>query len=372
MPVRSEMDIATAKREAAAGRKEETAAAKAESEAAERERAAGAEKKEAHARKLAARKKAVAAEAIINNTSTVAAAPAPSMPPRNRRGDEELVQLPDMNKNSLDAMRQKRKAVNGRFSVGERVQAKYGMSQGKPSCGWFSGTVDDVRDAGEWYVYDLSYDDGDKERCVLGKYVRGVEQDEAPSRKKSKKAAEPSAHTSAPAPAPAPTASSAAPNAPAPKAPAPKAPAPKAPAPAPAPAAPPVPAPAPTPKAVTPKPIAPKAPVPPPAKPLPPPPPSAPKAATCQDFLYMEPWHVSADHCIAHGCRLQHVKLQDFLPKAQSSDREKMRRAVRNGEMIGTASVPKPGERGTGSQRDKWWWHQGDPALARARDLLLR
>ena len=171
------MDIATAKREAAAARKEETAAAKAESEAAERERAAGAEKKEAHARKLAARKKVVAAEAIINNTSsTVAAAPAPSMPPRNRRGDEELVQLPDMNKNSLDAMRQKRKAVNGRFSVGERVQAKYGMSQGKPSCGWFSGTVDDVRDAGEWYVYDLSYDDGDKERCVLGKYVRGVEQ----------------------------------------------------------------------------------------------------------------------------------------------------------------------------------------------------
>ena len=113
------MDIATAKREAAAARKEETAAAKAESEAAERERAAGAEKKEAIARKLAARKKAVAAEAIINNTSsTVAAAPAPSMPPRNRRGDEELVQLPDMNKNSLDAMRQKRKAVNGRFSVG--------------------------------------------------------------------------------------------------------------------------------------------------------------------------------------------------------------------------------------------------------------
>lgn len=73
---------------------------------------------------------------------------------------------------------------------------------------------------------------------------------------------------------------------------------------------------------------------------------------------------------MAHGCRLQHIKLQDFLPNAQSGDRKKLRDAVRKGKMIGTANVPKPGEDGIGSQRDYWWWHGEDRALARARQML--
>ena len=89
-------------------------------------------------------------------------------------------------------------------------------------------------------------------------------------------------------------------------------------------------------------------------------------------FLYNEPWHASADQCKQHGCRLQHVKLQDWMPNAQSGDRNKLRNAVRSGRMVGTATVPKPGEAGINTERKAWWWHAGDPALALARQLLRK
>ena len=51
-------------------------------------------------------------------------------------------------------------------------------------------------------------------------------------------------------------------------------------------------------------------------------------------FLYSEPWHATADQCMQRGCRLQHVQLQDFLPHAQSGDRNKLRTAVRAGKIF--------------------------------------
>ena len=59
--------------------------------------------------------------------------------------------------------------------------------------------------------------------------------------------------------------------------------------------------------------------------------------------------------------------LQDFVPGAQSGDREKLRKAVHRYEIVGTDKVPKPGQEGRGSMRSGWWWHAGDPDLATAR-----
>jgi hypothetical protein len=82
------------------------------------------------------------------------------------------------------------------------------------------------------------------------------------------------------------------------------------------------------------------------------------------------PWHATAAACSAHGCKLTHVMLQDFFPGAKSGDRDKLRRAVRRCELVGTTNVPKPGEEGTGSARTAWWWHTGDPELSMAKGLL--
>ena len=64
------------------------------------------------------------------------------------------------------------------------------------------------------------------------------------------------------------------------------------------------------------------------------------------------------------------VNLKDFCPAAQSSDREKLRKLVRNGTITGTDKVPRPGDAGCGSMRNGWWWHEGDPDLAIARATL--
>ena len=87
-------------------------------------------------------------------------------------------------------------------------------------------------------------------------------------------------------------------------------------------------------------------------------------------FVYNAPHHKSANECRAHGCKLVHILLQDFCPAAQSSDREKLRKLVRNGRITGTDKVPKLGDVGCGSMRSGWWWHEGDPHLAIARATL--
>ena len=95
-------------------------------------------------------------------------------------------------------------------------------------------------------------------------------------------------------------------------------------------------------------------------------------------FSYDKPWHRTADSCRQHGCPLRHVKLQDFKPHAQSQDRGQLRKAVRFGTLVdgarrcivGTVKVPKEGEPGQGSARSDWWWHEGDPHLAIAKQLM--
>ena len=298
------------------------------------------------------------------------------------RGDDGFMELPDTNKNSLEALRFARKAKQF-FMVDERVEAKFeASSRGGQSAGWFKGKVAARHDRGETYVYDIKFDDGDKEENVLPQYVRSLQ---PPS---TTAARAPAAAARAPAAAPVQVAAAALPAAAAASLAPPLAPVTRAPPPPPPPAAAPARTPPPTP-ARTPPPTPARATAPPTSSPAqkavspkgaqraasaPAPPPQPRASADVGEclFTYSEPWHASADQCQQHGCRLQHVKLQDFLPNAQSGDRNKLRNAVRSGKMIGTASVPKPGEAGTGSMRDKWWWHAGDPALGLARQMLRK
>ena len=305
--------------------------------------------KDAKARESAAKEKLKAA---------MAAAPPPVPPKRassNNMAVEEEAE-PD----------RPRKVSRGLqcFALEELVEAKFlASSRGGQSAGWFKGKVVARHDRGETYVYDILYDDGDQESSVLPRYVRSCVPPAA-------KQANPFEAT-AQAPSPAPAARAPAPAAQTPAfAPAPTSPA-KAPAavPAPPPAQPPAPPPAPSPRAPTMAPTASPA----KASAASTAPPLAEACTADADvFLYNEPWHATADQCLQHGCRLQHVQLQDFLPHAQSGDRNKLRTAVRGGKMRGTANVPKPGESGIGSQRTHWWWHAGDPALGLARQLLRK
>ena len=84
-------------------------------------------------------------------------------------------------------------------------------------------------------------------------------------------------------------------------------------------------------------------------------------------FKYDKPWHLSVERCRANGCKLKHVKLQDFKPGAKSQDRDKLRLAVRSGLIAGTNKVPQPTEDGRPTERGGWWWHEGDPELAIAK-----
>ena len=89
-------------------------------------------------------------------------------------------------------------------------------------------------------------------------------------------------------------------------------------------------------------------------------------------FQYTRPYHATAQKCQDAGCPLNHVVIKDLIANPQSSDRKKLREAVRRCELVGTAKVPAPGELGTNSMRDEWWWHEGDPGLHLARRLLQR
>ena len=106
---------------------------------------------------------------------------------------------------------------------------------------------------------------------------------------------------------------------------------------------------------------------------VPPPPAPTPATSSAGDFRYDQPWHFSAARCIQNGCTLNHVKLEDFLPGAESQDRNKLRKAVRSGEIAGTNKVPqrdsagKPKEPGRSTVRNTWWWHEGDPELTIAK-----
>ena len=255
------------------------------------------------------------------------------------------------------------------FALEEQVVAKFlASSKGGQSTGWYKGKVVARHDRDETFVYDIKYDDGDQESSVLPRYVRSCVPPAA------RQASPHEATAQAPAPAPAARAPAPAPRtsedtfAPAPTSPA-KAP---APAPAPPPAQPPAPPPAPAPKAPTMAPTASPAKASAASAASSAPPMAEACTADANVFLYSEPWHATADQCMQRGCRLQHVQLQDFLPHAQSGDRNKLRTAVRAGKMRGTANVPKLGESGIGSQRTHWWWHAGDPALGLARQLLRK
>ena len=253
------------------------------------------------------------------------------------------------------------------FALEELVEAKFlASSRGGQSAGWYKGKVVARHDRGETYVYDILYDDGDQESSVLPRYVRSCVPPEA------RQANQLEATAQAPSPAPAARAPAPAAGTPA-FAPAPTSPA-KAPAaaPAPPPAQPPAPPPAPAPRAPTMAPTASPAKASAASAASTAPPLAEACTADADVFLYNEPWHATADQCMQRGCRLQHVQLQDFLPHAQSGDRNKLRTAVRGGKMRGTANVPKPGESGIGSQRTHWWWHAGDPALGLARQLLRK
>ena len=89
-------------------------------------------------------------------------------------------------------------------------------------------------------------------------------------------------------------------------------------------------------------------------------------------FQYTQPYHATAQKCQDAGCQLNHVVIKDLIANPVSSDRKKLREAVRRCELVGTAKVPAPGELGTNSMRDEWWWHEGDPGLHLARRLLQR
>ena len=309
------------------------------------------------------------------STAVKVAMPVPDNARKRRGCAEELLALPDLNKNSLEAKRNAKKAKQC-FEEGDRVQAKYlASSRGGQSAGWFKGHILARNDRGETYTYHVRYDDGDEEEDVHAQFVRSLPSAAAPPRANAAAGmAPPSSAAKAPSPAakapsPAAKAPSLAAKAPSPaaKAPSPAAkassPAAKAPSPA---AEAPAPAPLPSPKAL----ITQRARIP-EAAPIAEPASVAEAAATSLgDFLYHQPWHKTADSCSAHGCKLTHIMLQDFLPNAQSGDRNKLRKAVRENKMIGTTGVPKPRENGTGSRRDKWWWHEGDPSLEFARKLL--
>ena len=281
------------------------------------------------------------------STAVKVAMPVPDNARKRRGCAEELLALPDLNKNSLEAKRNAKKAKQC-FEEGDRVQAKYlASSRGGQSAGWFKGHILARNDRGETYTYHVRYDDGDEEEDVHAQFVRSLPSAAAPPRANAAAGMAPPS-SAAKAPSPAAKASS----------PAAKAPSPAAEAPAPAPL--------PSPKAL----ITQRARIP-EAAPIAEPASVAEAAATSLgDFLYHQPWHKTADSCSAHGCKLTHIMLQDFLPNAQSGDRNKLRKAVRENKMIGTTGVPKPRENGTGSRRDKWWWHEGDPSLEFARKLL--
>jgi hypothetical protein len=76
-----------------------------------------------------------------------------------------------------------------------------------------------------------------------------------------------------------------------------------------------------------------------------------------------------------NGCTLKHVELKDFMPKAVSSDREQLRKAVHRSEIAGTNKVPNPGpppEAGRSTVRNNWWWHEGDPELSIAKARIFQ
>lgn len=285
-------------------------------------------------------------------------------PVSRKRGSSELYsELPDLSKNSLSARRRAQKEAMTSFAVGEKVRANYGASRGQPR-GYYDAVIAAVHDGGDRITYDLDYDDGDKERKVLAKFVEAQRKDQKP-------------------PEPAPEAPKASPATP------------KAASSLPKPVStPPKPVPAPKPAPTPPK----AAPEPPKLAPAPPKPVPAPaiaepvqlSAATapiakpvsmttsntvaqdtvvCADFLYNKPWHKSAKDCLQHGCMLRHVILQDFVPGAQRPDREKLRKKASAGQMLGLKSEGAVGA-GSATMREKWWWHEGDPALAMAKSLF--
>jgi len=275
--------------------------------------------KDAAARRNAASQKVVASEGVE------------AIPPRKRgrAGSDAhgltIQGLPDACKASLEYRRATAKAAMHIFSVGDTVEGKFGgvKSQGA----WFQGIISAVRNDGVAVTYSIDYEDGDKEQGVLTKFVRPPSNEFA-------------ADDAAVPQSPRVTKQPAVPQTPPSKPLQPQPP-------------------------LDPKPLAPVPKL--HAASVPPIPAPTPATSSADEFLYNQPWHVSANRCREHGCTLKHVTLQDFKPGANSGDRNKLRNAVRSGEIAGTNKVPKPDEAGRSTVRDGWWWHEGDPELTIAK-----
>ena len=322
-------DALAAKRKAAAA--EEAAAARVREKEEELEAAKNVHRdaEREHKNATARYDAAAAASAGVDRSPAKDKAVTPLKRARSSQGAQEptLQGLPDACKASLEYKRAKAKAALHIFSVGDTVEGKYGgvKSQGV----WFRGVISAVSNGGEDGVtYSIDYDDGDKEHCVLPKFVR-----EPRSRAF---AADGAAAVQAPQATKQPELPQAPPSQPSQPKPLPSVPKPR-------------------------------------TASVPPPPAATPATSSAGDFRYDQPWHFSAARCIQNGCTLNHVKLEDFLPGAESQDRNKLRKAVRSGEIAGTNKVPqrdsagKPKEPGRSTVRNTWWWHEGDPELTIAK-----
>ena len=282
--------------------------------------------KDAAARCNEASQKVMASEGVDGSPDKVEAV-SPRKRGRTGSGAQEptIQGLPDACKASLEYKRAAAKAAMHIFSVGDTVEGKFGgvKSQGA----WFRGAISAVRNDGVAVTYSIDYDDGDKEQGVLSKFVRPPSHEFA-------------ADNAAAPGSPQVTKQPAVPQTPPSKPLQPQPP-------------------------LDPKPLAP---VPKPrAASEPPIPAPTPATSSADEFRYNQPWHFSANQCRQHGCTLKHVVLQDFKPGANSGDRNKLRNAVRNGEIAGTNKVPKRNEAGRSTLRDGWWWHEGDPELTIAK-----
>jgi hypothetical protein len=316
---------------------------------------------EAQAEQRAAAAKVRAAKAAIASLERAAA----EEPARKRLfGTEEgnnNLELGDFAAGSLAAKRLKAKASEHVWAVGDRIQAKFlASSKGSMnSCGWCDGKITAMHDIGErGYAYDILYDDGDAEKGVFSKFVkartsappkpvRAKQKTHSPAAVEKKAAAEEAARKRAAAEetarleaARAEAARSEAARAEAARVEAARAEAERSEA-------------------------ARRA--------------EAEHVATVSraeanseansDFLYAKPWHKSVKDCQQHGCKLRHITLQDFVPNANRSDRQKLRNKAGRSEILGLQSDGAQ-DAGSTTMRARWWWHEGDPQLSIAKSVF--
>ena len=111
-------------------------------------------------------------------------------------------------------------------------------------------------------------------------------------------------------------------------------------------------------------------------------------AAHASRFTYAHEWHATPSTCDDFGCTHRHIMVSDLIPELRGPDttfvgfhhkeravRSKLRRAVRQGSIIGTLATQAPVDLAVNpnlrrSSRRFWWWHDGDPELREVRRVL--